>query len=493
MFTFNKLKYYYLFAIIISLLIINIISVRNDHGWGDFAQYITQAKSLHDGTINKMLDDSTYRYEKTDLAFLGPKLYPWGFPILLVPIYHFFGLNIVIMKLYTSIFFLISLFVIHQIFKYKLNNTRNFALVAIIAYSPFFFYFKEKILSEIPFLLFSLISIYLIQQIVIRQKYYINEIMSYVIIGIFIFISYNIRSVGILLLPCLFLAQIVEYDKSNIKIHSIAKGLIPWIVFIISQFLIDTVLPEDTDSYAKMFQQFYFEVIPNNIVYYSKIFSDFYPNYPILPSLGEYINIIALLLFLLGLIEYSKKDYLYVSYIILTLCLYIVFPAIQGLRYFIPIIPFYVYFIIRGINLVGHKLSINNIIINIVLFAVVLFNVLFILFNMYSQYSMKNYIVDGPYEKESIELFNYISSNTDRNSIIVFFKPRAMTLYTDRKSAAIADFNKMNKSGADYIVCNTHTTDQVWQIPKETEVIKYSTKVHKIFSNKKYNLYKILK
>jgi hypothetical protein len=103
----SRIYYIILLAIILSVFLINAISFREGHNWGgDFPQYIAQAKSLNDGTIDKLLENSTFRYEKSDSALLSPKLYPWGFPILLAPIYHFFGFNIFAMKFFVNLFFL---------------------------------------------------------------------------------------------------------------------------------------------------------------------------------------------------------------------------------------------------------------------------------------------------------------------------------------------------------------------------------------------------
>ena len=167
----SKIYYVKLLAIILSVFLINSISFKEGHNWGgDFAQYIAQAKSLNDGTFDKLLENSTFRYEKSDSILLAPKLYSWGFPILLSPIYHLFGFNIFAMKFFVNLFFLFSIATIYFIFKGKINNIHNILIIAIIAYNPHFFYFKENILSDIPSLFFSLLSIILIQKFIIEKN-----------------------------------------------------------------------------------------------------------------------------------------------------------------------------------------------------------------------------------------------------------------------------------------------------------------------------------
>jgi hypothetical protein len=122
----NKIYYIIFLTIILSVFLINSISFKEGHNWGgDFPQYIAQAKSINDGTIDKLLENSTFRYEKSDSVLLAPKLYPWGFPILLVPIYHLFGFNIIAMKFFVNLFFLFSIAIIYLILKGKINNIQH--------------------------------------------------------------------------------------------------------------------------------------------------------------------------------------------------------------------------------------------------------------------------------------------------------------------------------------------------------------------------------
>jgi hypothetical protein len=156
----QKICYAILLAVILSVFLFNSISFQEGHNWGgDFPQYLAQAKSLNDGTLDRLMENSTFRYEKSDSVLLSPKLYPWGFPILLAPIYHVFGFNIFAMKLFVNLFFLFSVAIVYLLFKDKISNIQNILIAAIIAFNPYFFNFKEHILSDIPFMFFSLFCI----------------------------------------------------------------------------------------------------------------------------------------------------------------------------------------------------------------------------------------------------------------------------------------------------------------------------------------------
>ena len=485
----SKIYYIILLAIILSVFLINSISFKEGHNWGgDFPLYIAQAKSLNDGTIDKLVENSTFRYEKSDSVLLSPKLYPWGFPILLTPIYHLFGFNIFAMKFFVNLFFLFSIATIFLIFKGKINNIQNILIIAIIAYNPYFFHFKEHILSDIPFLFFSLFSIFLIQQFIIKKKIWLNESFCYLLIGIFMFISYSIRINGIILLPCLILTQILEYKYSitehNRKYLTVLKYSIPYIAFSVLILIIGMTLPRES-TYADHFALVTLKGIFSNVIYYAKLLGHFFST--LIPKSGKIIYLITIPFVILGLLEKIKKDYLYIAFSIFTVCLYILAPGRDGLRYLFPIIPFYLYFLFSGINKISFILSNKNIKIDTGLMAGIPLILLFFLtisVNIYRQYNLKDNIIPGPYQKDSVELFNYILLNTNKDSIVIFDRPRVITLYTNRKSARITNFDKIKESGADYVVCRKNS--QV-----DLEMQKFAQRVNKIFINNTFNLYRL--
>ena len=80
----HKLNYIFIGLLCLPVLFINI---KDTHDWGDDpAQYIHQAKNIVDG---KPQSETGYIFNEDN--FLDPKAYPVGFPLLLAPVYCFFG------------------------------------------------------------------------------------------------------------------------------------------------------------------------------------------------------------------------------------------------------------------------------------------------------------------------------------------------------------------------------------------------------------------
>jgi len=492
----NTLKKYWVSAVLMSLVLsvfaLYLVSVRSDHDWGDdFAQYIAQAASISEGTFDQIIRLSNFRYENTDDSLrLGPKLYPWGFPVLLAAIYRFWGIDMVAMKLFTAMFFMMSLPVIYLIFKDRMNSILGLMLVAVIAFNPSIFIFKEKILADFPFLFFTLLSVYCIKCFILNGDFLINRVFSMFLLGVLLFISFSIRSNGILLLPCLFGAQVVEIrslwiaSEKNYRRASIY--FVPYVIFFFLVKLVNSILPNGMSSYGEALNYMSLQSIFDHAVFYSHVMSRFF-SIPVQKS-GAFLYLAILPFFFIGLAERFKRDYLYVIYIALTLGLFIVFPWTQGLRYIFPLVPFFLYFSFVGLDLIQHKMTRTMGLNHVGTLAAAIILVLFMHgtgMHLYSRYGENGTTVDGPYRKESMKMFDYIRDNTPKDSVIIFFKPRAMTLYTERFSAMTTDFEKAIRCGGDYAVIKRTNS---WDV-----ILKgHEHEVKEVFSNDEFRIYNLV-
>src|SRR5512134_1311842 len=90
------------------LILVSIVlgagTLTRGHEWGDdFAWYILQAKSIVDGTTDEFMQTSAFtNYQSTQ--HLGPLAYPWGYPLILAPMYALKGIHPLTLKL-PGIFF----------------------------------------------------------------------------------------------------------------------------------------------------------------------------------------------------------------------------------------------------------------------------------------------------------------------------------------------------------------------------------------------------
>jgi len=92
--------------------------------------------------------------------------------------------------------------------------------------------------------------------------------------------------------------------------------------------------------------------------------------------------------------------------------------------------------------------------------------------------------INGPFESYSDEVFRYIQAETPPDSVIVFFKPRAMRLFTARDSIMVLECE--NLLLGDYVVL--HKNWEYSQIlPKDISDCNLPLK--DVFENQKFIVY----
>lgn len=116
-----------------------------DHGHpagGDFAQYILHAQNLWQGL--------PYRH-----GVFVPQVpfhnYPPGFPAMLAPLLALGGVNLMLLKSLNLVFWPLTCWVLFAIFRRRLGQGAAFYAFLFMLFCPWFFLFKQSVLSDVPF------------------------------------------------------------------------------------------------------------------------------------------------------------------------------------------------------------------------------------------------------------------------------------------------------------------------------------------------------
>src|SRR5215207_8910030 len=193
--------------ILVSLLV-GASTLTRGHEWGDdFAWYIVQAKSILSGTTDEFMEQSAFTNGQST-THLGPLAYPWGYPLLLAPVYAIKGMSPLALKLPGLLFFAGFLVCLYLLMRDRLTQTESLVVVAIFAFNPLLLQFLDQILSDVPFLFFSTLALLLLSD---RNR---DNDIHYTLIGIIIFFAFFIRTTGILLL-----ASFVAFEIFTILGH----------------------------------------------------------------------------------------------------------------------------------------------------------------------------------------------------------------------------------------------------------------------------------
>ena len=174
---------------------------------------------------------------------MGPQAYPPVFPILLAPVYYWFGLNLQAMKIEIILLFSAFLLIFWLTVKAELPFPHQVAIIAILGFNPFFWEFKDEVLSEVPFLLFAYVGLLLIHQAQKAGPSQKVSILHAVTTGFIVYVAYGTRSVGAVLLLSLFLYDLLVSKRFTSFTIIVAVSA----AFMI--LLQNVLLPSVTNSY----------------------------------------------------------------------------------------------------------------------------------------------------------------------------------------------------------------------------------------------------
>ena len=462
----NLYEKLWLFILVVLAIVAQVFSWTSGHNWGgDFSQYIMQTISLAEGTVPEFIIRNGFTVNNSSFP-IGPVSYPWGFPILLTPIYILFGFDIIAFKGVVLLFFSGFLVILWFLFEKELVLTDRIIFVAFFAFNPMFLQFGDNVLSDTPFLFFSTFSFLIFSKLHKAKSRYALYWLSF-LLGLSFAASTAIRTNGILLpftyTAMLFLLLSPSFLKFNRifriqwlsisetrPMHKFFIYLLPLVIFTVSLLFLGKLIPDYQVSHLGHFKHLTIRSIFSNVFYYGQLIKDFF-GYIFPVNFIFYLLSIPLLFFGLRKKWHSSTPIL--IYVILTLVLYIIWPSRQGLRFLFPVLPFYLYFVFIGFSAVTHKYNYFSIraFRRISLTRTrVMSAVLVILIFQSSWLIYKNVLRErdggpnyGPYTNDAKEMFTFVRQNVQQNEVVVFIKPRVMRLFTDRDSVYydnISDF-----------------------------------------------------
>ena len=148
------------YLVILLTLVFYATSLREGHDWGgDYSQYLLHAQTFIEGR-----DYTDLGYLYTPEIVVGPRAYPPGYPAVLAPVLYLFGLNFVALKSVVLVFLAIAFVVYWHWARSFLPSRWALGAVLFLAVSPWLLKFSNLVLSDIPSLAMSLLSLYLIHR-----------------------------------------------------------------------------------------------------------------------------------------------------------------------------------------------------------------------------------------------------------------------------------------------------------------------------------------
>jgi 4-amino-4-deoxy-L-arabinose transferase-like glycosyltransferase len=476
-----------LLILIVSSLIIGAATLTRGHEWGDdFASYIMQARSILNGATEEFIEHNSFTILESSNQ-IGPVAYPWGYPLILSPVYAVKGISPLALKLPGLFFYAGFLICLYLLMNDRLRQTESLLIVSLFAFNPLLIRFLDQILSDIPFLFFSTLALLLMA----NEKEHTTS--DYILLGCVIGLAFFIRTTGILLLVSFFAiesfkawsrrrdTEAIKENARNVLIVGSTFGLL-WIAYAL-------LFPGGGESYFAQYQDFQIQTALGFSYRYFQVLSLFFGEDAIWKTLYS----ILFIFFLIGVWKRRKEDKLFLVFLLLWMFVLITWPSWQGPRFIFPLLPLFIYFIFQGMKSVVGRLPEKHARTGQWLFYGFwsLIIGIFLITSCTNAYAnlQNDRTINGPFDPYSKEVYKYIQEETPSDSIIIFFKPRAMRLMTNSDTIMSTECGRMLKGN--YLVLSRKVGENQ-QVPPE-EIETCNLLLDEVLRNTRFVVYKIQK
>jgi hypothetical protein len=375
----------------------------------DFAAYIMHASNIVNGRPYAALN---YIPNPNALAMAPVHGYPPIFPLLLTPAYKLFGLNLVAMKTVVVLSFI--LFLIFFLLLTDLPLFPSLGLLIIVGFNPLLWAYRNYVLSEIPYLMFSCAALLMIERVYKNLTTSQWRLPEAFLTAVLIYLAYGTRTVGIAVLLALIVVDLLKFRRPSRFMFLVAIVVV--ILIVLQSRLISP------DTYVKLTDYSPASIV-RQAIFYGKTLSYVWYN-----GFNKTVQIIFALLFTslaaFGFARSLRTKSVVDLYLIIYVGLLLVYSVQNGMRALVPIVPFYLFYPVRELS----KTKSGRWMLPSLLVAVTLIYVA----------SFRS-AVNQPDIKDSsfVELCSFIRSHTAPTDVVVFIKPRTITLFTDRTTASL--------------------------------------------------------
>lgn len=396
------------------------LTLREGHAWGgDNAMYVLHARNLLSGMPYA---DTGYLYNPASGRF--PVSYPPVFPLLLAPLVAHFGVVWAPLKLATIACLItgLGLLVAHE--ARRLRRAEAVALIVLVGSNPVLWDFKDNVLSEYPFLMFLSAALYLADRFRGRPDGP-QAIGAGLLLGVATYLAYGTRTVGALLIPALFAAEMGRGDRPH------QRTWIATAVFVTLAGLQNILLHSDAGHL--MYKLAIFDpAVPlkNLFVHYPQLFHHFWSSGEPLEVLGVALagTAAALILFGLGR-RIRSRDLDTLDYFVLGSVGFFLLIRLDDMnppeRYWIPLFPLFVVQLLRGFSFFDPPVRSRL----LAVFATLSLVAYASSFRALERHEIQNGITSA----DAQELYTFVRSQTEPDDTLIFFEPRVLTLYTGRR------------------------------------------------------------
>jgi hypothetical protein len=469
------------------------------HDWGDdFSLYIRQAQALGRGNVGQVMGDTHFSVHHSNWPY-SPDGYPWAWPILMMPVVARWGVDYGKLKMLVTVVFVVFLWLFHTVCRRRMGEVGALLLVLAVGVNFFFLSWTNNVLSEFPYMAATLLTFVMIDRYQRSGSLWNPSIRPAVLVGLSMALAANVRREGFALPLGLVVAHAVEFFSPSpmgserqhrlkpmrnavVSARSFAKkALVPYAVFAVSLVVWQIVLPTDLfpNSAGVKPQNF-----RENARWYHGVIAEhtglkdpgdtkirFAYHSPFGHSFGTWMLKVLLLAVVLGVVVRVLRNIREDGWLVG--CLvgigYVVFAApFHDGRYLYALSPWALYFAAQSVpGLLApvskwfsrrerHVDSIRFARLGLAWMWFALGGVVWSNWPATSHaldyHRAYSFVENGPESPASKEMFAAVERQVPTGDVILFFRSRAMMLYTERRAVQNTDIDRLRRIAQWYVM-----------------------------------------
>lgn len=472
--------------------------LTRDHAWGDdFAAYIMQAQSILQGNMQAFIQHNSFTIERSSYN-IGPVTQLWGFPLLLAPAVAAFGLDILSLKYVMTLLHAGFLVVFFLLASTRLDSPRSLLAVALVAFNPLWLQAQNAILSDLPFALFSTLALWLMLRRPSAQASSSRQVGRGMLLGAAIFLAAFTRWTGWLLLLPLAVMQAPplwrQARAGERMFRPLLLASVPYVTLAALYALQSGIFPSLGYPLQDQFADLSRDTVWANLGYYFWLPASFFDH---VFGLGKPIQAALLVLYLLSALKRGRRDLPIHLYVLATLIVLVAFPARGGARFLYPIWPLFILFAFDGLLWSMDRLRAAHQLAAMPVGYAAWVVLVLISLAACVQAGRANLSAGrmppradwGAFAPTSMDMYNFVRSRTDVESVIIFFKPRLMRLMTARDSILIARCSNLRRG--DVVVLDRKLGLGQQVSPREITTCNPALSLTPVFANEDFLAYQI--
>lgn len=493
--------------------IVCLINHFSGHDWGDdFTLYLRQAKALTIGNVGEVISDNKFTVDNSGWHTFSPYAYPWGWPLLIAPFYALFGLNFEVLKFVEVVFFCFFLLTFFTITRRRAGRLMATLLVLLIGLSPIYVGGTDTVLSDIPYLCFVGVSLWWMDRCRLRGLLQDPSGRAHlVIMGLLLAYSFNVRREGIFLLFAFAALHLSALAAPAVRSRSFRvlrevdwrKASTPYSTFGLAVVAFHLLLPT---TLTQRIPGVGFQNISVRLAYYQGILAEQVglqdPGSSAIELFGSgrfgrlalaFLVAMAGTGIVLRLRDRWEEDIAIATFLGFSTLLTLIWPA-QEPRYLFAVTPFLAYFacqalpaMARSVAPAGRRvLGAAYAASALGLLGLVSLNAGDIAHN--TDYHLGySFVVNGPETPHAQEMFAAVQERTRADDVILFFRSRAMTFYTDRRATMGVDLELLLPRSDWYVMEKNGT--YVQKLLTDDEAASYG--LTKTWENERWVLWQV--